>query len=182
MGAAGAIAAVLFFAHAAQGERAYLPVVGSPPLRFMAINTNDFVFKAKFSDATAKPVNTNSSAANAATLPAVQPTNNVEAARQIPAAIAEAQRPSEKMQPVEDENKNAAEGYNPDFSSPSASDMLTVTPQMINQYLRPGRYRGGNGTNEFDQPGAVVFVPAQMQFTPPAPKNSAESQAIYRSQ
>src|SRR5208282_4837919 len=43
-----------------------------------------------------------------------------------------------------------------DFPTPTASDLLTVTPQMIVQYLKPNP----TGTNVLDRPGAVVFVPA----------------------
>ena len=67
-----------------------------------------------------------------------------------------------------------------DMPDTSASDLLTVTPQMIAQYLRPGP----SGTNSVGQPGAVVFVPAGMPYTPtPPPVNSGpQSRANYRVQ
>jgi hypothetical protein len=41
------IAAGWFPAREAHGGRAYLPAVGSPPLRFQDASTNDFVFNSK---------------------------------------------------------------------------------------------------------------------------------------
>jgi hypothetical protein len=61
------------------------------------------------------------------------------------------------------------------FPSTSASDLLTVTPQMIAQYLKPE----SNGTNTMDRPGTVVFVPADMPFMPPPVKTDTDSRASY---
>jgi len=61
------------------------------------------------------------------------------------------------------------------FPPATASDLLTVTPQMIAQYLRPEP----NTTNAMDRPGAVVFIPADMPFVPPPPRSSADSRASY---
>ena len=172
----------LFFAPEAQGERAYLPAVGPPPLYFMAATTNYFVFDPKALVLAAKSKNTNSSVASPATIPATNATNTIEASSPAPATATDAQRSAAMAIPsMVDENKNPAQRYNSDFSSPAASDLLTVTPQMINEYLKPGRSRSGSG-NQFDQPGVVVFVPAEMQFQPPAPKTGTESRATYRSQ
>jgi len=182
MGAMGAIMAGLFFAHEAQGERAYLPTVGSPPLRFVAEATNYFVYDPKSMVLAAKPKDTNSTVTSPMTSPMANATNGVESSSQNPMAATDAQRPSTMVSSMLNENKGSSQRYNSDFSPGAASDLLTVTPQMINEYLKPGRYKPGNGTNQFDQPGAVVFVPAEMQFRPPAPKNSTESQATYRSQ
>jgi hypothetical protein len=43
-----AIAAGVFAAGEARGERAYLPSVGSPPLRFQVFNTNGLFFSKNF--------------------------------------------------------------------------------------------------------------------------------------
>ncbi len=59
----------------------------------------------------------------------------------------------------------------------SASDLL-VSPQMVTPYLKPNQI----GNNALDQPGAGVFMPAGVQFEPPAPQNAPESRAVYRSQ
>ncbi len=56
--------------------------------------------------------------------------------------------------------------------------MLTVTPQMITEYLKPGQ----NQTQQTNQNGGVLFVPAEMQLAPASPGVSGASQATYKSQ
>ena len=70
-----------------------------------------------------------------------------------------------------------------DMPDTSASDLLTVTPQMIAQYLSPGP--NGANTNTVGQPGAVVFVPAGMPYAPPTTPSvnpGPQSRANYRVQ
>lgn len=175
-GVIGIIAAVAFFIRSAQAARAYLPAVGAPPLRFQAVTTNYFVFDPKLFLPPTNLVATVSNVVNQATTTndvAVTPppaTNETLTASSLPA--------------TPDDNQNYIprpfRRYNFNFSTASASDLLTVTPQMIAPYLKPDP----NVTNALDRPGAVVFVPAEMQFTPPptsAESRPGESRATYRS-
>ena len=146
----------------------------------MEETTNYFVFDGKL-PVPAKAAETNSSTADLAAKPKATETNNVEVAKQISTPTVPMQNAPTTTAAVSSGNNPPSQYYNSDFSSPAASDLLTVTPQMINEYLKPDRNRSGNGAN-FDQPGAVVFVPAGIQFTPPVPKASGESRATYHSQ
>lgn len=65
-----------------------------------------------------------------------------------------------------------AESVDPVNSGSPASDLLTVTPQMLVDYFTPAL----KGTNHSQ---TAVLVPAAVGFTPPMPKNPASSQAIY---
>jgi hypothetical protein len=175
-GVIGAILAGFFAAHEASGERAYLPVVGSPPLRFQAITTNHLVFNL---DSFAQPPK-KAAVSNAVTqiiAPVENTTNLVENSSPIPVSL-ETNRVPVKPETLADTRNNSVPPFN--FANPSstASDLLTVTPQMITEYLKPSQTE----TNRADQPGAVVFVPAELQFTPPAPNASAESRSIYKTQ
>jgi hypothetical protein len=163
-------------------SRAYLPTVGAPPLRFQAVTTNYFVFDPKLF----LPSTNLLATASNTVIQAASPTNTVATA--MPAAVPEqsvtltaSSRPAE---PDYSQNyiPNPFRRYNFNFAAASASDMLAVTPQMITPYLQPAP----NATNALDHPGAVVFVPAEMQFTPPSTTISAEnhpgeSRATYSS-
>jgi hypothetical protein len=81
-----------------------------------------------------------------------------------------------KPETAADAKNNSVPPYNFTNPSSSASDLLTVTPQMITEYLKPVQTE----TNRTDQPGAVIFVPAEMQFMPPTPSAATESHAIYK--
>lgn len=59
-----------------------------------------------------------------------------------------------------------------------ASDVLSVTPQMINEYFKPNRRDDGSGGPNPFQSGDTIFVPAELGFVPPMP---AQSRAIYTS-
>jgi hypothetical protein len=172
------IAAAAFFIRPAQAARAYLPTVGSPPLRFQAVTTNYFVFNPKLFQPATNLVATVSNVVNQATA-----TNDVAVAPP-PATNETLTASSQPAAP--DYNQNYAPGpfrrFNFNFSTASASDLLTVTPQMITPYLKPD----ANVTNALDHPGAVVFVPAEMQFMPPpttvtTESHPGESRATYRS-
>jgi hypothetical protein len=70
---------------------------------------------------------------------------------------------------------SGAAAGNAGASPNSASDMLSITPQMINEYFKPNRE-----DNEEAGPlrhGDTIFVPAELGFVPPTP----ESRAIYQS-
>ena len=172
-----AFASGIFAFHEARGERAYLPSVGSPPLRFQAVITNHLVFNLKSFAKTVKPAE----ASNAVPQIVANSTNNVAISRQIPAAVTnDSQTNQVPVKPETDDNeKNNSETpvFSPDASS-SASDLLTVTPQMITEYLKPAQTE----TKQAAPTNPVVFVPAELQFAPPAPKASGESQATYKTQ
>lgn len=61
----------------------------------------------------------------------------------------------------------------------SAGDLLPVAASMITEYLKPSQSQ--TATNRADRPGATVFVPLQMGFTPPV-QSVPESRAVYKSQ
>ena len=175
-----AVAIVVGFlaVHEARGERAYLPAVGAPPLRFQAVITNHFAFNL---ESIAPPPKTtaisNSNAVAQTVAPAANATNLVENSSPVP-VFSETNQVPARPEIVTDTKNNSVTPFN--FANPSsaASDLLTVTPQMITEYLKPAE----NDTNRAAQPGAVVFVPAELQFNPPAPNGSAESRAIYKVQ
>jgi hypothetical protein len=76
-----------------------------------------------------------------------------------------------------EKNNSEIQGVSTNSSS-SAGDLLTVTPQMITEYLKPDQ----KPADPADQKGAVQFVPAGMQFAPPPPSAPGESRATYKSQ
>jgi hypothetical protein len=176
IGLTGAIAISLFAVPETRGERAYLPAVGSPPLRFQAITTNHFVFNLESFAQPPKPAEISNTMAQAVA-PPVNTTNLVENPNSIP-VFSQTNQASVKPETVADTKNNSVPPFNFANSSSSASDLLTVTPQMISEYLKPAQTEA----NRADQPGTVVFVPAEMQFTPPTPNASAESRAIYKVQ
>jgi hypothetical protein len=172
-----ALATSIFAFHEARGERAYLPSVGSPPLRFQAFTTNHLVFNLESFVTPVKPAETS----NAVTQIAANSTNNVAVSSQIPVALANAnqtnQVPVEPETGAGEKNNSETPVFSPNVSS-SASDLLTVTPQMITEYLKPAQTQ----TDQANQTNPVVFVPAELQFAPPAPKAPGESEATYKTQ
>ena len=182
-GAICAMAGLLMGTLPAPAVVAYLPAVGVPPLRFESVTTNVFEYSQFILELANK----------SRTIPDVQASTNLTATSgsgtNQPAAVAHpvAPRPTATVnepgpQGNTEENLAGAESrpvtlekFN--FPPSTASDLLTVTPQMITQYLRPGP----PGTNELDRPGVVVFVPADLPFTPPPPGNSSENRANYHS-
>jgi hypothetical protein len=172
-----AIASGIILVHEARGERAYLPSVGSPPLRFQAFTTNHLVFNLESFVMPAKPAGTS----NAVTQIAANFTKKIAVSSQTPVALANANQTNQV--PLKPENgaggKNNSETpvFSPNASS-SASDLLTVTPQMITEYLKPAQTQ----TEQPNETNSAVFVPAELQFAPPAPKAPGESQATYKIQ
>jgi hypothetical protein len=178
---------VSVFALDASGKRehGYLPTVGPVALRFVEATTNFYVFDPELFAPKAKPAETNSSLASAAPTNAavVMPTPRPAA----PTVIEAVSTPNQQvMSPliVGGGPIYPGQNFNSDFSPAPASDLLPVTSSMITDYLKSERNQTEHGdhTNNLDQPGAVVFVPAQIQFTPPTPDGGGESKAIYRSQ
>jgi hypothetical protein len=176
IGVIGAIVAGFFAVREANGERAYLPVVGSPPLRFQAITTNYLVFNLESFTQPPKPAAVSNAVAQIVA-PVANATNLIENSSPIPVSL-ETNRVAARPETVTDTKNDSVLPFNFANPSSSASDLLTVTPQMITEYLKPAQTE----TNRADQPGAVVFVPAELQFTPPTPNASAESRAIYKTQ
>jgi hypothetical protein len=179
VGVMGAIIVSLFAVREARAGSAYLASVGSPPLRFQALTTNRFVFALK-TLAAAKPAEAPATASPLAA-PAVSATNVV--ALSNPIFI-----PLENTNPVSVRPQAETDGKNdydlPVISpnpSPAASDLLTVTPQMIAEYLKPAQNQAVP-INQTNQTGATMFVPAEMQFAPPTSKAPGESQATYKTQ
>jgi hypothetical protein len=168
-----AVAASVFFVHETRGESAYLPSVGSPPLRFQVVSTNYFVFDSKPAAPAANPTKTSAVATTSAT-PTANHTNITEISNPISNSSANTNQTS-----AADEENNSETPIIPITSSSSASDLLTVSPQMITEYLKPAQTVTDTKTN---QPEPVIFVPVEMQFTPPAPKSSSESRATYKTQ
>jgi hypothetical protein len=169
----GAIIVGVFAVLEARGVGAYLPIVGSPPLRFQAVITNHFHFNLESFEATEESVETSNTVAqldapvtNAANITAVSTPISFSSAKtnQISAA-------------TDEENNSEMPVISPNSSS-SASDLLTVTPQMITEYLQPAQKATG-GAYRKNQSDTSVFVPFEMQFAPPMPGASAKSQAIY---
>jgi len=192
MGAICTLIGVGLFAQevSAKTEHGYLPAVGPAPLRYQMVTTNLYVFDPEFFAPKIKPAGTNS--AGTATLAAEAATNDtppMPVPHPTPPVVLQAV--STPVQPVTTapsagyDPNNPLGNFNPNFPSPSASVMLPVSSQMITDYLKPepnGKYNGNTSTNSFDQPGATVFVPAQLQFTPPTPSVGGASSATYRSQ
>lgn len=175
-----AIAVGISAVHDAGGARAYLSAVGSPPLRFQSESTNHLVIDLKTFMTMLAEKQAESSNALVQIAPPVAIAPNTPAMVSNPASISSANtNPAPVMPESVTEDKNNSESpVIPPISPSSASDMLTVTPQMITEYLKPAQ----NQANQKDQKGAEVFVPAGTQFAPPAPKAPGESQATYKSQ
>ena len=181
LGALGALMAVLYPLTETRAVVGYLTKVGPPPLRIWLTSTNVFDYSSFELELAAKAQ---------AKLNADSATNQVAiTATEANAEPASSQNLSTLDKAVTDQNYST--GTSPDtgagqqsgnmprgnfnFPGTTASDMLTVTPQMIAQYLKPESY----GTNTMDRPGAVVFVPADMPFVPPPVKANADSRASY---
>jgi hypothetical protein len=155
-----------------------------PPLRFWVVTTNEFNysrFEAELAKAISKRSLTSQTDTNAMG-GAMGGTNDVTLIAQSPAPKEESMENqtfshTDDHQSVTGLEKESGPKESFAFPDPTASDLLTVTPQMIAQYLKPDL----NATNSLDRPGAVVFIPADVPFTPPTPKGTPDSQAKYHS-
>ncbi len=195
------VLAVLFsFVREASAIYAYLPMIGAPEIRMQVVTTNSFNYLAFSQNYSALQAKMAEALSNATELAAsAENTNNSNGSKPI-SASAEANSNSKagagnvagggvngaagantyistSPEPMSDDEKNGQPPSNFAFPSSTASDLLTVTPQMLTQYLRPD----SNETNHLDRPGVVVFVPADMPFMPPTQKATPESRAIYQS-
>jgi hypothetical protein len=159
----------------------YLTRLGPPPLRILMTSTNVFDYS-RFelelaAKAQAKP-NADSitnQMATSATETNTEPLSPENLTRPGKATMEENYSAGTSPDTsTEDQSGNMPKG-NFNFPSTTASDLLTVTPQMIAQYLKPESY----GTNTMDRPGAVVFVPADMPFVPPPVKANSDSRASF---
>ena len=121
--------------HHARCERAYLPSVGSPPLRIQAVTTNRLVFNLENFAQPPKPEEA-SNAVVQMVVPAANPTNLVENSSLI-SVSSETNQSAVKPETAADAKNNSVPPYNFTNPSSSASDLLTVTPQMITEYLKP---------------------------------------------
>jgi hypothetical protein len=176
-----AAAAALCLTASAKSINAYLPIVGVPPLRFWVVTTNEFNysrFEAELAKVASKPPLA-SQTDTKAMIGAMAGTNDVPLLAQSPAPMMGNQTFSRPGSQQSGSGMEKESGQRESFAFPgtTASDLLTVTPQMIAQYLKPDP----NATNSLDRPGAVVFIPADMPFTPPTPKGTPDSQAKYHS-
>jgi hypothetical protein len=155
------------------GNNGYLQSVGPPPMRFEAVATNDSWFLSKLALPKPKAAVPSNNAA-----PATEPTNAAEVVRD---ANPERAVPAKTKQvPVVAVTKVKENSTN---STPSASDMLTITPQMINEYFKPAPAEAAGSPTNSLPPGATIFVPAELQFVPPTLSvPSTGSRAIYQSQ
>jgi hypothetical protein len=179
-----AAAAALCVAAPAKSINAYLPIVGVPPLRFWVVTTNEFNYS-RFEAELAKVISKSPLASQTDTnamIGAMAGTNDVTLLALSPAPMAQTtgnQTFSRLGSQQSGSGMEKESGQRESFAFPgtTASDLLTVTPQMIAQYLKPDP----NATNSLDRPGAVVFIPADMPFTPPTPKGTPDSQAKYHS-
>jgi hypothetical protein len=149
-----AVMLVLCTAQQMRGNSAYLKQIGPSPLRFsLASASFSFVLPSVLT----QPSATTNSTEIANTTPDSTATNIV--ALQNPA-----QSHNFPVPPTPDSQNNSTE-------TPSASDMLVVSPQMLTEYFKPGP----DGTNSVN----TVILPVPVGFTPPSAKPS--SQAIYKS-
>lgn len=180
-GALGALVALLCLLPTARAMVGYLPLLGPPPLRIWLATTNMFDYSsfeaelaAKALAALAKGSGTNPVAVPATNpnLPAAGETNELSVKK---TATGKTDSTGTTQESVAGGQTESMRGGNFSFPAATASDLLTVTPQMIAQYLRPEP----NTTNSMDRPGAVVFIPADLPFVPPPAKAGAESRATY---
>jgi hypothetical protein len=169
----GAIIVGVFAVHEARGVGAYLPIVGSPPLRFQAVITNHFLFNSEFFEAMEKLGETSNTVAQLAA-----PATNAANIGAVSTPLFVSSAKTNQISAATDEKNDSEMPVISPISSSSASDLLTVTPQMITEYLQPAQKADG-WANRRNQSDTSVFVPFEMQFAPPTPSASAKSQAIY---
>ena len=143
----------------------YLPVVGPPPLRLWLVTTNVFSYS-RFNRIWSRrpkpwPPQTWSNQTSQITS---EGTNYQPSAMVPESSFSQDKGTSDKAdlssggnQNITGQENEAVPQANITIPRSSVSDLLTVTPQMIAQYLKPLK----NGTNSMDRPGAVVFIPAE---------------------
>jgi hypothetical protein len=155
------VVAMVFLARqSALGNEMYLAKIGPPPFRYAYVDNNNALFMKELALPKPTPV-------AQPPMPLPQPkaeaeTNNVSSGT-VPGALS-----GVPLLPVS--AQNAAGPVS------SASDMLSINPQMISEYFKPYREDGAAGPDSF-QHGDAIFVPAELSFVPP----TSGSRAIYNS-
>ena len=141
--------------------KAYLPLVGPPPLRFeVAIRpVNDLSWMPKI---TTPAVETNPP----------QEISSVTSNNVTPMTLA-TQTVLPTNPPISLPPENLSTNSTP--LTPPANDLLVVTPEMLVDYFKPNP-TSGTATNSVN-----VHVLAPVNFTPPASATTPSSQAIYLS-
>jgi len=181
LGALSALIAVFYPLPEAWAVVGYLAKLGPPPLRIWMNSTNVFDYSrfelALMAKAQAKPdanSGTNQMAISV-TETNTEPLRLDNSTTTGKATMGQNYSSGTSPDTSTEDQSGAMPRGNFSFPGTTASDLLTVTPQMIAQYLKPESY----GTNTMDRPGAVVFVPADMPFVPPPVKANSDSRASY---
>jgi hypothetical protein len=180
----GIIMAGMFALFSARGATPYLPETGPAPLRFETAPSADAVLKWKpllltpvqpetNTNPPAPAANISVDATNASDV-VVSKTDSAPVANtnSLVASVTNAPAPVA----VSEENSNTAAAVNvTPLPAGSENSVNPVTPQILAEFFKPGR-GGKNGNN------AVVFVPADIQFTPPVPQSQSanQSRAVYK--
>jgi hypothetical protein len=147
----------------------YLASVGPPPLRFEVVATDNALFLSKLELPKPKPV----------PQPAIAPPPFSEASKHTEIAGGPGMNvPSAAGNGLPVPAVPAITAATPPNA---ASDLLNITPQMINDYFRPSQIQGPPSSTMPFQPGQPIFVPAELGFVPPTPPVIGNSQAIYQS-
>jgi len=156
------VIAVMLGSFAAQENRgfcAYLTQIGPSPLRFSVASAipASFVLPA----ALVEPKKTTNNTEIAVSLTNSTPTNTVAA---VPTST-----PTPNAQPSVSSPESPAKPA----PTPSASEMLVVSPQMLTEYFKPV----ADGTNSQSTVIVPVTTPVPVGFTPPSAK--PPSRATY---
>jgi hypothetical protein len=176
-----------FNALPARGESGYLEVAGPPPLRFAAQITNEFLLTTRFPLPQPKPEPQPESVAvsnTVAEIPASTETNaevvKVSASTNVLSLIPPVPPATNQVSEIS-VSTGSSEGNNSADTSAAAGDLLTTTPQMIMQYLKPDADIGN--LNRTNRPATAVFMPTWMGFMPALlsypVENKTESRATY---
>lgn len=146
------IVAINFAVQKVSGNQPYLASVGPTPLRFELVSTNNALFLEEL------------------VLPRLKPKPEPPMPPPAPKAAPEETNSVSTLGPLALFQASLA----PTPGNP-ASNLLNVTPQMIDQYFKPTRGDGSDSGDGGFQRGQSIFVPAELRFVPPMP----QSRAIY---
>jgi hypothetical protein len=153
-----AMAMVLLAIQSLSGAESYLKSVGPPPLRFEYVDNNNTLFLSELTLPRLKPV-------AQPPMPPPQPKASLETNSMAGGTVAGAGN-GVPILPVPAENALSPNS--------SASDMLSITPQMISEYFKPYRAEGAPEPSP-DQRGQTFSVPAELGFVPPTPGSRTTS-------
>jgi hypothetical protein len=151
---------VLLAMQSVSGAESYLKSVGPPPLRFEYVDNNNTLFLSELALPRLKPV-------AQPPMPPPQPAANPE----TNSATSGTAVGAENGVPI-----LPGPAKNAPYPDSSASDMLSITPQMISEYFKPKQPESAPEPSPF-QRGQSIFVPAELGFVPP----TSGSRAIYHS-